>query len=409
MKKRVLLTSLLTIALCFSLMIGATYALFTSESQVNIAVTSGKVKVEAGIENLKLYTLDVEQADTFENGGTAVYENGVLTLNNVTPGDKVAFDIVIKNLSNINIQYKVKWVVEGKLSEVLEAYIVQGTEKKALANVGWTKWSKDDAKVFTINVVVELPVEVGNDYQEQAANISFTLEAIQGNGVMKNYVTPATIADALANAEEGDEIQLAAGYYDEIVVPKKGMKIYSTEGAEVGFLNINGKADVTIQGLTFDAANAKMAYDGRGNAVQPANIVGASGKGNIIGARNVVIDDCTFTGTFVDGGGAIAFVDRNRTSGGSGNITISNCKFDQLGGYFAIYTYYSGYNKFVIENNEVTGPYYNPVYLGRYQSSTPVVVKGNAFKTSVDLAAAVYLQDHSNYGVSMDAADNTFK
>ena len=406
MKKRILLVSFLTIALCFSLIFGATYALFTSESKVNIAVTSGKVQMEANIENLKIYSLDVEQTDKFENGGTAVYENGVLTLDKMTPGDKVTFDIKIVNSSNINIKYRLKWNVSGKLSEALVAK-ANGAD---FANLPWTMWEANAAeKEIVLNVVVELPIETGNDYQDKVCDVVFLVEAIQANGLTSKYVTPATIADVLANAEEGDEIQLAAGYYDEIVVPKNGMKIYSTEGAEVGFLNINGKANVTIQGLTFDAANAKMAYNGNGAAVQPVNIAGASGKGNIIGARNVLIDDCTFTGTFVDGGGAIAFVDQKRPSGGAGDVTISNCKFDQLGGYFAIYFYYAGHNTLVIENNEVTGPYYNPVYLGRYQSSTPVVVKGNAFKTSVDLAAAVFLQDHSNIGVSMDAADNTFK
>ena len=43
MKRRILVMSFLTIALCFSLIFGATYALFTSESKVNISVTSGKV------------------------------------------------------------------------------------------------------------------------------------------------------------------------------------------------------------------------------------------------------------------------------------------------------------------------------------------------------------------------------
>ena len=121
MKKRVLLTSLLTIALCFSLMFGATYALFTSESKVNIAVTSGKVNVEASVENLKIYSLDVEQTNVFENGGTAVYENGVLTLDKVTPGDAAKFTVKIDNNSNINIKYRIVLSIEGELASGLDA------------------------------------------------------------------------------------------------------------------------------------------------------------------------------------------------------------------------------------------------------------------------------------------------
>ena len=56
MKKRILLTSVCSILLCFCLITGATYALFTSESKVNVAVTTGKVDVEAVAENFKLYS-----------------------------------------------------------------------------------------------------------------------------------------------------------------------------------------------------------------------------------------------------------------------------------------------------------------------------------------------------------------
>ena len=46
MKKRIILSSVITMLLCLCMIGGATYALFTSETSVNIAVTSGKVKVD---------------------------------------------------------------------------------------------------------------------------------------------------------------------------------------------------------------------------------------------------------------------------------------------------------------------------------------------------------------------------
>ena len=51
-KNKVLLTSMATIAMSTSLLVGGTYALFTSESEVDIAVTSGKVEVTATAQNL---------------------------------------------------------------------------------------------------------------------------------------------------------------------------------------------------------------------------------------------------------------------------------------------------------------------------------------------------------------------
>ena len=49
MKKRVFLSSIMMIVLCTVMITGATFALFTSESKVNIAVTSGTVEAVATI------------------------------------------------------------------------------------------------------------------------------------------------------------------------------------------------------------------------------------------------------------------------------------------------------------------------------------------------------------------------
>ena len=407
MKKRTILTSLMSVAMLATIASGATYALFTAEDQTSIAVTAGKVAVDAEIENLSIFSMDKELTDAFENGGTAVYENSVLTLDRMTPGDKVEFDIRVTNSSNIDIQYRLNWSVEGKLAEVLNIT----ANDNALENLAWTEWkATSNVKEIVINVVVDLPVSVGDEYQEQKCDISFSVEAVQGNALSIKYATPSTIDHILANAKAGDEIELAAGYYDEIVIPQNGMKIFSEEAAEVGFLNVNSRDDVTLQGLTFDAAGAKIATDGRGNAKQYASVVGANGSANNNGARNLVIDDCDFVGTFASDGVAIAFVDQNRGSGQSGNITITNCEFSQGNAGYNIYAHYSGFGTFVIENNTFDSKCIgNPVYLGRYQSSTPVVVKGNTFKYADTLENSVYVQAHSSaYNPSIDAANNTF-
>ena len=50
MKKKTLLMSILTVVMCLSLTIGGTFALFTSESELDIAVNSGKVEISATID-----------------------------------------------------------------------------------------------------------------------------------------------------------------------------------------------------------------------------------------------------------------------------------------------------------------------------------------------------------------------
>ena len=72
MKKKVLLSSILTIFLCLCLISGSTFALFTSKAEVNIVVKSGEVNMTAGIAITKLESVkaDVNGTITDENGGT---------------------------------------------------------------------------------------------------------------------------------------------------------------------------------------------------------------------------------------------------------------------------------------------------------------------------------------------------
>ena len=221
---------------------------------------------------------------------------------------------------------------------------------------------------------------------------------------------------AAAIAEGATEVTLA-GAFDSIVT-KSGVSYYGTAYATVGYVKLNGAENVTLKNINFDAANAVMSYDGSGKEKTRANILNDDNGGKNTpnrGASNIVIDGCTFTGKFANGGASIAFTDQSRSGGFTGNVTIKNCTFATEGGYYDIYGHYcgnggNGKGDFIIENNtfKTKFPQGLPVYLGRYASSTPVVVKGNVFETVGSLDAAVYVQDHSNYGVSVNAENNTF-
>ena len=99
MKKKALLSSILTIALCISLIAGSTFALFTSESKVNIAVTSGNVEMIAAIDNIQTWSLEDDKTSagrtdgTFTQGGSASFDANTasFTINKIIPGDKVSF------------------------------------------------------------------------------------------------------------------------------------------------------------------------------------------------------------------------------------------------------------------------------------------------------------------------------
>ena len=81
MNKKTLLTSLMSIAMLASIASGATYALFTAEDNVNIAINAAKVNVKATIRDLSLSSKvgSNETVGSWANGGTATLTNNQIT------------------------------------------------------------------------------------------------------------------------------------------------------------------------------------------------------------------------------------------------------------------------------------------------------------------------------------------
>ena len=211
MKKKTLLTSLMSIAMLASITTGATYALFTAEDTANIAITSAKVKVEAKVlEDFAIKSLDtdltnVNGSGTFSTGGTATVSNGDIKLDRMVPGDRVEFKVQINNLSNVDVAYKVYAVVDGELVESLEFTQLATKEYSSWKSLPYTGVEA----VKTINCVVELPESVGNEYQEKSAKIKVFVEAVQGNGVgTYDGSEPANPVAAIEEVTEGKVISI---------------------------------------------------------------------------------------------------------------------------------------------------------------------------------------------------------
>lgn len=224
MKKKVLLSSILTIALCFSLIAGSTFALFTSESKQNIAVTAGKVNVAAGIDALTLYSVkgdengtvvdengnkyvyETKTNGTFTNGGTAVYDEatGVLTLDKITPGDKVSFSITGKNNSDVAIQYRYSVACTDGYTLMDGLVVSIGNTNVYTSLASYTSdWMTlaPNTDMTAVTVVIAFPVTAGNEYQSLSTSIDITVEAVQGNAVTEGSEEVVHIATA-ASLEE---------------------------------------------------------------------------------------------------------------------------------------------------------------------------------------------------------------
>ena len=237
-KKKTLLSAILAIAFCMSLIAGSTFALFTSESKVNIAVQSGKVKLVASLSKPLVYsaeandnldpaaegtlvdengatyaytlkvdnttTTDIDESKYFTNGGEATLSNDGKTVNldRVTPGDKVELNVVFDNsATNVKVLYRV--IVEAKssvLAQGMQVKIGDGEVKQGVIRYQSAWASLDIGETpASLPIVLALPIDADNTYQDGSVEYTFTVEAVQGNAKVSGVETYETIAATVAN------------------------------------------------------------------------------------------------------------------------------------------------------------------------------------------------------------------
>lgn len=178
MKKNLFVSSVLTIVLCLSMIVGSAYALFTDNDQVNSTITAGSMDVQAKVENLELSSL----LGTPLPESSATYEGGNVILRNIVPGDVVKFDLHIQNSSSITIRYRSILTVldDDGLWDGLEVYV------GGVAYDGGRRFSNwavlvPEADDVIIPIRITLPVEAGNEYQSRRCTFACHIEAVQGN------------------------------------------------------------------------------------------------------------------------------------------------------------------------------------------------------------------------------------
>lgn len=329
MKKRILLSSILTIALCLCLIAGSTFALFTDESKVNIAVTAGKVDVKASIDGLELYSPkkmnesgDILDADngahndtdpkTFMLDGTATLEDNLLTLTNIVPGDKASFKIQITNNSNVNVKYRtIIKIAEDSDTELAEALEFDIGGEKVVGETEWKELTADQ----TLDCSVLLPSTAGNECKNKTCTISFTVEAVQGNTQTVDYGikwsgnaapltrdanTPAnvkTLADVTDTDAKTVKIEtpelLAAfaqavnegnNYCDWTVTLEADMDLNNLDWTPIGDSVFESSGTNVVSG--YFAGN----FDGQGHTISNLKVNG--------GAENPIDADANFQGLF---------------------------------------------------------------------------------------------------------------
>lgn len=221
MKKRTILASIMTIVLCVCLISGSTFALFTSTSEANIAISAGTVNVSATIDTAMLKTwslgetVDEARTDgTYANKGSfAEVIDGELILTNILPGDSTQITIDVDNKSNVSIAYRVRMTVEGELADALVATAaVNGVALQFLPNnvTEWVYVEAPKAEIDDIVVTVEFPdADNVNKYHGKQSKVLLAVEAVQGNAYSYILVNDKKYDDAVSAfdaAVDGDTV-----------------------------------------------------------------------------------------------------------------------------------------------------------------------------------------------------------
>ena len=194
-----------------------TFALFTDKAETTVSVEAGVVDIETDLSDLKFYELNNDNEILLTNaagakinsiGGTAKIDGSTLTLEKWAPGDKVTFNITVKNKSNVATQTRLR-VTHTSTTDVdlYDALAMDCVASGSISSANLFHWSALEASnnmengqtVSVIAVTLEFPnigneitareVGINNKYQGAGCTIKFTQQAVQGNANVNDIVS----------------------------------------------------------------------------------------------------------------------------------------------------------------------------------------------------------------------------
>lgn len=424
--KRALLMSALALLMCVSMLIGSTFAWFTDEvTSANNIIKSGSLKIA------------MEWANGKEDPATATWTDAstgaIFNNDRWEPGYTEARHIKISNKGTLALRWDLAIVPNGTVSALADVIDVYAYGLNYLADSAAALNAKQvadrdtltgftyvgtlgellgsgiitdtllEGEAMSFTLVLKMREEAGNEYQNLSIGTDFSIKLIANqmdyevDSFDKNYdklagktiVTPANAQEAIHAAQPGDVIYLGTGIYGDLVIenadgtPKTGITIEgqagNASGCTVESININSSSDVTLKNIRFEITGAEAVYNKAGNASgYVSNIIGAKSGANT-GAKNVVIDNCSFktsnsydVNTYVP----ISFEEASRPTSRATNITIMNCKTDPMKNMFnfARLNYVNG--TVIIKDNQLLATCQHNAF-NLTGNSADIIVKGN--------------------------------
>ena len=323
--KKALISSIVVLALCFSMLIGTTFAWFTDSASSNgNIIKTGKLDVE-------MYWADGKEDPANTNAWNDASKGAIFNYDNWEPGYVDVRHVRISNLGTLALKYKVLIVADGEVSDladVIDVYYADpavqitnraaldpakklGTLTDVLANIGATgNGTLEAGKEDTITLALAMQESAGNEYMNKSIGTSFTIQVLAtqleyesdsfGNDYDAGAALPVGSAAELQMAID-DGVQSVTLVKDvtvnEPIVIPAAAATYSMRSTPAVVIDLNGKTLNTdyVEGST---TNHAYAITNNGNLILKNGTVNARG---IFNYGNMVVEGVTINA--IDGNG----------------------------------------------------------------------------------------------------------
>ena len=190
--KKALVASLLSLVLCFSMLIGTTFAWFTD------SVTSANNIIKSGNLDIEMYWAEGTE-DPANVSWTDASTGAIFNYDNWEPGYVEVRHIKIANEGSLALKYKVLIQANGEVSDladVIDVYYVDpaiqvadraalanapklGTLTEVLAGLGESGNGTLEADTAdTITIALKMQETAGNEYQNKSIGTSFSIQLL---------------------------------------------------------------------------------------------------------------------------------------------------------------------------------------------------------------------------------------
>ena len=425
--KRALFSSVIALLVCFTMLIGTTFAWFTD------SVTSANNIIKSG-------NLDVEMfwAEGTEDPATAAWEDAsetaIFDYDNWEPGYVDVKHVQIKNNGTLALKYQVKIMANGEvsdLSDVIDVYYVDpaqaitnraqltadnylGTLTAVLAGLDTTASGKLEAEeAHTITLALKMQESAGNQYQNKSIGTDFSVIVLATQATAEEdsfddqydkdakYTAEIDQLKAkLATAQSGDTVEYALthdAYIDSMIKVPNGVTLV---------LNGNGHQAIVNTAYPFYVNNANIQMNDltiTGKATYAIFTKGAIWDYN---GNNATVN-ASFNNVTVDLDKADNFP---VTFNGMGNITMKDCTVKGAGlpsGDYAdgMHVFAGAEINLTVDGGEIGGIMLN----SNYAAAATMDVKNGAVIEKVDLEVSS-ASDGSNVVAPVTvSADSTVK